>query len=215
MRNVNTGDFAAAAVVQFLDSQLSEAFTRQPVNYEQMRSERDAFDPQNYRLLSKHNEIPRTSEELKVEVWTHEGRGPLRYVQDEKVKIFVRVNQPAYVRLLYTLADRKRTLLKDNFHIDAAQVNSTVEIGEFLCAAPFGPELLVVAARTEEFPSIKTHEENGYFYIIDTDPESAAWRFRGLKPIPNPDPDPQSNDEPQPPSFQQSEAQIVITTIEK
>ena len=212
VRNVNTGNFVAAAVVQLLDSQLREVFTRKPVNYEEMRSERDAFDPQNSPLLSKNDEIRWSSKELKVEVWTHEGRGPLRYVQDEKVKIFVRVNQPAYVRLLYTLADRKRTLLEGNFHIDTSQVNSAVEIGEFLCTAPFGPELLVVAARTEKFPPIETHEENGYFYIVDADPESAARRFRGLKRIPDPAPDPP---EQQSPSFQQSEAQIVITTIEK
>ena len=206
VRNVNTGDFVAAAVVQFLDSQLREVFTRQPVNYEQMRSERDAFDPQNYPLPSKDDETLWTPEELEVEVWTHDGRS--HYVQDEKVKIFVRVNQPAYVRLLYTLADRKRTLLEDNYYIDAAQVNSDVEIGEYLCAAPFGAELLIVAARTEEFPPIETREENGYFYIEDEDPESAARRFRGLKPISDPAPDTQ-------PSFQQSEAQIVVTTVEK
>ncbi len=214
VRNVNTGNFVAAAVVQLLDSQLREVFTRKPVNYEEMRSERDAFDPQNSPLLSKNDEIRWSSKELKVEVWTHEGRGPLRYVQDEKVKIFVRVNQPAYVRLLYTLADRKRTLLAGNFHIDTSQVNSTVKIGEFLCTAPFGPELLVVAARTEKFPPIETYEENGYFYIVDADPEAAARRFRGLKRIPDPDSD-LHNDEQQPPSFQQSEAQIVITTVEK
>ena len=194
VRDPNTGNFMATAVVRFLASRLREPIYLQPTNYKQMR---DETKPYNIPVV--------IGKELAVEVWTPEGRGPLRYVQDEKAKIFVRVNQPAYVRLLYILADRKRTLLEDNYHIDAAQVNSAVKIGEFLCAAPFGAELLVVAARTEKFPPIETHEENGYFYIIDTDPESAARRFRGLKRIPD----------PEPPSFQQSEAQIVITTIEK
>lgn len=217
VRDPNTGDFVATAVVQFLASKLRESIVFQPGNYEQMRSEKDAFDPQNSPLLFKDedDETTWTPAELEVEVWTHEGRGPVRYVQDEKVKIFVQVNQPAYVRLLYTLADRKRTLLKDNFYIDAAQVNSAVEIGEFLCAAPFGTELLVVAARTEKFPPIETHEEDGYSYIKDEDPESAARRFRGLKPIPDPDTDSQPPDPDPQPSFQQSEAQIVVTTVEK
>ena len=205
-RDPNTGNFLATAVVQFLESQFREPIDPQPTNYKQMRAEIEPYD------------IPVTiGKELAVEVWTQEGRGrgPLRYVEDEKVKIFVRVNQPAYVRLIYILANRKRTVLEANYHIDESRVNSTVEIGEYLCAAPFGTELLVVAARTEEFPPIETFEENGYFYVAATDPESAAQRVRGLKVIPEPDPDPQPNDKPQPPSFQQNEAQIVITTVAK
>ena len=217
VRDPNTGNFVATAVVRFLASKLREPIVFQPANYEQTRSEKDAFDPQNYPPLPKDedDETTWTPAELKVEVWTHEGRGPLCYVQNEKVKIFVQVNQPAYVRLLYTLADRKRTLLEDNYYIDAAQVNHAVEIGEFLCAAPFGAELLVVAARTEKFPPIETREENGYFYIEDEDPESAAQRFRGLKRIPDPNTDPQPPDPDPQPSFQQSEAQIVVTTVAK
>ncbi len=173
-----------------------------------MRPEIDAFDSQNYPPLVRSTENSIPLEELEVEVWTDRGRGPQRYVRDEKVKIFVRVNQSAYVRLLYTLADRKRTLLQDNYYIDASQANSVVEIGEFICAAPFGTEFLVVAARTEGFPPIETHEENGYFYLTDSDPESAAQRFRGLKPIP-PNTDESQSD------FLQNEVRIVVTTAEK
>ena len=99
-------------------------------------------------------------------------------------------------------------MLQDNYYIDASQANSVVEIGEFICAAPFGTELLVVAARTEEFPSIETHEENGYFYLTDSDPESAAQRFRGLKPV-APDTDESQSD------FLQSEVRVVVTTAKK
>ena len=204
VRDPNTGNFVATAVVRFSESKLREPIDLQTTNHDQMHDEKGPYV------------IPVVvGGELTVEVWTPKGkgRGPLLYVQDEKVKIFVRVNQPAYVRLLYILADRKRTLLEDNYHIDAAQVNSDVEIGEYLCAAPFGAELLVAVARTEEFPPIETREENGYFYIEDEDPELAAQRFRGLKRTPDPDPNLQ-NDEPQP-SFQQNEAQIAVTTVEK
>lgn len=208
VRDLNTGDFVATAVVRFLRPQIREPITLQPTNYEQMRPEIDAFDSQNYPSLARGTENSIPHEELEVEVWTDQGRGSQRYVRDQKVKIFVRVNQTAYVRLLYTLADRKRTLLRDNYYIDESQANSVVEIGEFICAAPFGTELLVVAARTEEFPPIKTHEENGYFYLTDSDPELAAQRFRGLKSIPPPTDESQSD-------FLQSEARIVVTTAEK
>ena len=39
-------------------------------------------------------------EELAVEVWTRQGRGPLHYIEGETMKVFARVNQPAYIRLL-------------------------------------------------------------------------------------------------------------------
>ena len=208
VRDLSTGDLVATAVVRFLGSQIREPITLQPTNYEQMRPEIDAFDPQNYPSLARGTGNSISLEELEIEVWTDQGRGPQRYVRDEKVKIFARVNQSTYVRLLYTLADRKRTLLRDNYYIDASQANNVVEIGEFICAAPFGTELLVVAARTEEFPPIETHEENGYFYLTDSDPESAAQRFRGLKSIP-PDTDESQSD------FLQNEVRIVVTTAEK
>ena len=73
--------------------------------------------------------------------------------------------------------------------------------------------MLVVAARTEEFPPVETYEENGYIYLADQDAESAARSFRGMQRIPNGNEN-GDEDEPQP-SFTQSEAQLVITTMEK
>jgi len=124
------------------------------------------------------------------------------------------VNQPAYLRLLYILADdRKYTLLQDNYYIGPSQVDSDVEIGEFVCAPPFGAEILVVAARTEEFPSIQTYEENGYLFLINQEPESAARDFRGLSDDRGMKRRPESNE--QKPDFQHNEAQVVVVTMEK
>ena len=56
---------------------------------------------------------------LEVNVWTDKGRDPVYYIEGETMKVFGRVNQPAYLRLLYILAgDRKYTLLQDNYYID-------------------------------------------------------------------------------------------------
>ena len=156
---------------------------------------------------------------LEVDIWTDSGRGPLRYIDGDKVTVYARVNQPAYLRLLNTHADQKRALLLDNFYIGPDQVNKEVRIGMFSCASPLGVEFLNVAARTEEFPDIETFKEDGYLYLIEKDPEKVIEQFRGLKPIPR-----EKNDGnfigPKPiideqPDFQQSEAQLVITTMEK
>ena len=147
---------------------------------------------------------------LEVDVWTDKGRDPVYYTGGEMMKVFGRVNQPAYLRLLYILdGDRKYTLLQDNYYIDPSQVNTDIEIGEFVCAPPFGAEILVVAARTEKFPPIQTYKENGYDFLVDQDPESAARNFRGMKRIHG------NNNQQQPPNFQHNEAQVVVMTMEK
>ncbi|MXV76829.1 DUF4384 domain-containing protein [Candidatus Poribacteria bacterium] len=134
-------------------------------------------------------------------------------------KIFARVNQPAYLRFLYTLADQKRILLVDNFYIGQDKVNSDVEIDTFRCVPPFGTEFLFVAARTEKFPPIETREENGFTVLVEQDAESAVKSWRGLRRIQNRS-DEQQLIGPKPfyeeqPEFQQSEAQLVITVEEK
>ena len=143
----------------------------------------------------------------------------MSYTEGETMKVFARVNQPAYIRLLYTLADGKRTLLQDNYHIDASKINSRVEIGEFICTPPFGAEMLFVAARTEQFSDIKTRKENGYIFLENQDAASAARRSRGMQRIEELKEQlssgSQQSNEQQPPDFQQSEAQLVITTIKE
>jgi hypothetical protein len=219
LRNINTGDFLASAVVRFFQSQLRDSISFQPPNYERILPEKEAFDPRNH-VPSYEDPEDSTSEsavphkvfssgELKVETWTNKGSGPVYYTEGETMMVFGRVNQPAYLRLLYILADGKRVLLQDNYHIDLPDVNSDVKIGEFECIPPFGTELLIVTARTEEFPPIETYQEADYHFLVDQDPGSAARKFRGMKPKTS------NDDQQQPPGFQQSDAQLVLTTIEK
>ena len=216
VRNINTGEFLASAVVQFLKSQLRSSIAYHPQNYEQMLPEKDAFTPHTYPPFHRDSGTSIPINGLEVDVWTDKGNGPMYYTEGNKVKVFARVNQPAYLRLLYILADQRRTLLVDNYHIGPSQVNSDVEIDEFLCVPPFGTELLVVAARTEEFLPIKTREENGYSFLVDQDAESAARSFRGLQRIPDkPNEQSSENNEQESSTFQQSEAQLVLTIIEK
>ena len=218
LRNVNTGDFLASTVVRFFQSQLRDSISFQPPNYEQILPEKEAFEPKNYGTLDKDPEDstpavitpPKifTSGGLKVETWTNKGSGPQYYTESETMTVFGRVNQPAYLRLLYILADGRRTLLHDNYYIGPSQVNTDVEIGEFECAPPFGTELLIVTARTKEFSPIETYKEGGYNFLVDQDPGSAARKFRGMRPKVD-------GSQQQPSDFQQADAQLVLTTIEK
>ena len=232
LRDMNTGEFLASTVVRFLNSQLRDPLICKPSNYKQAKNDRDTFEPRYYVVpgdrRSSEISAPEAPMEyhfspvggLEVEVWTDKGQDSVSYTKGETMKVFGRVNQPSYLRLLYILAgDRKYTLLQDNYYIDSSQVNSDVEIGEFVCTPPFGAEILVVAARTEKFPPIQTYQESGYNFLVDQDAASAAWSFRGMQPKSEPIgpqlPGSHQIDAKQPPRFQQSEAQLVLTTMEK
>ena len=231
LRNVNTGEFHGSAVVKYLTSQLRDNFTYIPDRYEKVQKEKEVFHPlyivseptrSNTDTTKTKNFTQYESSPiggLKVDIWTNKGRGPLSYTEDDMVTVYARVNQPVYLRLLNTHADLKRALLVDNFPIGPENVDKVVEIGEFICAPPFGVEFLNVAARTEKFDAIETYEEGGYFYLVEQDREKAIKRFRGLKPIPKDGkekhfigPKPILDEQP---DFQQIEAQLVITTMEK
>jgi hypothetical protein len=223
LRDLHTGEFLASSVVSFLSSQLREPLDFTPPNYKQFRKNKKVFKPQyvvsdlNDQDVIKFEELHKSQLSpvggLEVEVWTDRGRDPVYYTKGETMTVFGRVNQPAYLRLLYILAgDRKYTLLQDNYYIDSSRLNSDVEIGKFVCTPPFGAEILVVAARTEKFPTIQTYMENGYIFLEDQDPESAGRTFR-------------AEDEPfrtedgrgmqRMPDFQHNEAQVVVVTMEE
>ncbi|MCY3551080.1 MAG: hypothetical protein OXH39_11530 [Candidatus Poribacteria bacterium] len=217
LRDLHTGEFLASSVVSFLNSQLREPVVCPPPNYERFHEDKKAFEPKHIILPNSSSSEPKITKRLmpqpspvgglEVDVWTDKGRDPVYYIRGETMKVFGRVNQPAYLRLLYILSDRKYTLLQDNYYVDLSQVNSDVEIGEFVCAPPFGAEILVVAARTEKFPPIQTYEENGYLYLANQDPESAARTFRGE--------DETEDTRGMKRKDQHNEAQVVVVTMEK
>ena len=88
-----------------------QALNFKPQNYEQALIEQNAFAESEF------------VSGLQVEMWTDKGSGHLLYTGGETMKVFVRVNRKAHIRLLYILADGRRTLLYDNYYIDQSKVN--------------------------------------------------------------------------------------------
>ncbi len=189
LREVETGAVKAGAIVKF--DRGMETLNLKPQNYKQMLIEQNAFAEGEF-----------VSGGLQVEVWTNKGSDHLLYTEGETMTVSVRVNREAHLRLLYILADGRRTLLYDDYYIDQSKANRVVEIPqEFECAPPFGAEFLVVAARTEDFPPIQTYESDGYHFLSAKDAGQAARDFRGMKK------------KQKRPDLQQSEAQLVLTTM--
>ncbi|MDP8239952.1 MAG: hypothetical protein P9X24_12750 [Candidatus Hatepunaea meridiana] len=118
---------------------------------------------------------------LNLDVWTNKGEDNLIFTEGEIMKIYVRVNIPSYIRVIYHLADGMRTPLCTSHYIDESNVNMPVLIpSEFECAPPFGAEVLQVFARTHEFEPVDTVSYQGY-PILREDLSEFLANIRGMK----------------------------------
>lgn len=195
LRDVKTGKTLAVAKITFDASILESAgLSFRPVNFQQAMIEQNA-------LLE--GEI--ISSQIQVDVWTNKGNENLLFTEGEIMKVFVRVNREAYIRLIYILADGARTVLYDRYYISADMANQVVEIPEeFECAPPFGSEFLVVVARTGKLPPLETVEVDGYYYLKADAPKEAIAQTRGMK-----------RKKTLPKDVKQTEVKLVITTMEE
>ena len=138
---------------------------------------------------------------LSLEVWTNKGSDDLIFTKGERMQVYVRVNLPSYIRLMYHLADGRRTLLVDNYYIDESKVNMVVQIPEeFECDAPYGVEVLQAFARTERFEPIEVVEVEGY-KVLKEDLGTFLSTTRGMKKARQ--------------GTLQAETRVVMTTMEK
>jgi TolB-like protein len=195
LRELETGKMLAVADVTFDASILeSTGLDPKPKNFYQALIEQNA-------LLE--GEI--ISSQIQVDVWTNKGNENLLFTEGETMKVYVRVNREAYIRLLYILADGARTVLYDRHYISADMANQIVEIPEeFECAPPFGSEFLVVVARTGKLPPLETVEVDGYYYLKADAPKEAIAQTRGMK-----------RKKTLPEDVKQTEVKLVITTMEE
>lgn len=216
LRDIASGEFKASAVVQFSESQRRDKdISLKPDNLKQFDQDWELFNPIEKILIEETPQVEETQETetseispeeslvnpkvfaddgLTVEIATDRGTGPVIYTEGETMTVFARANQESYIRLIYILADGKRTLLLKNYHISAEKVNQSLEIGKFVCTPPFGAEQLHVYVKQEPFPNFaqgETYEKGGYVYITPT---------RGFQPF-----------KPQP----EGSAHISITTLPK
>jgi hypothetical protein len=112
---------------------------------------------------------------LNLEVWTSRGAENLIFEDGEDIKIFVRVNKPAYVRFIYHLNNGARIVPDPrfvNFHVPEDRVNKVVELpAEFTICPPFGAETMQFFAYSQEEPGLatqkKTIEGQPYDVVVD------------------------------------------------
>ena len=197
LRDMKTGEFKASAVVQFQESQRkdSQHINIKPAGYDGANKDRETYGggttpttpgkvsggttPGNVGGGNTGTGGPSqiqttaiTTGSLTVTIDTDRGPGPITLTEGETVRLYVSVNEEAYLQLIYVLQDKRRILLMDNnFHIDSSKVDTIVEIGQFECAPPFGIEELYVYAQPAPFPEFKpgeTYEEDGFVFLKKT-----------------------------------------------
>ncbi|MBE0639884.1 MAG: hypothetical protein IH598_15310 [Bacteroidales bacterium] len=122
---------------------------------------------------------------LNLELLTNKGNENLLFAENDTLLLYVRTNHECYLRFVYYMADGSKVLLMNDYYVNSDQVNKVVQIPEtFICAEPFGSEMLVLNGQTSPFPPLKTTTSYGYTFIED-DVKTIVAQSRGFKRVSN------------------------------
>lgn len=174
--DLKNGSKLAAASVNFPAAVAEkEGIELQPRNFQQAMEDSKVF--------LKQDVIPGT---LSLEVWTSKGDRSLLFKANEETQIFVRVNKPCYLQVLYHMANGVRLLLYNNLYLDISKVNQVFTLPDtFYFAPPLGVERLQVFAGTEKFDNVRiktaTFEGETYDNVLVEDFEKHTVAMRGIK----------------------------------
>ncbi len=195
LHEVTTGEILACAEVLMRAALVQAAhLDLKPQNAVTALADQKAF---------KEDEV--ISSDIHLEVFTNKGNENLLFTEGEMMKVYVRVNRAAHVRLMYNIASGERTLLFNDYYIDESKANQAVEIpAEFECASPFGAESMLAFARLDAFPPVKTFDKDGYVFLEEQNAGKAAVAARGMK-----------RKEVDTNKVKQTETGLTITTMEK
>ena len=143
--------------------------------------------PQNFAQALLHDALLGVGElvsgSLRLELWTNRGDRGLVFEEHEEVKLYMRVNKPAWVQLVYLLVNGARVPLAQAYYIDSSKVNRVVEyVDSFEVVPPFGVERLFGVAFDRRPPPLPTRRRqiDGEMYEVVVSDETLV-KHRGLK----------------------------------
>ncbi|MCK9422660.1 MAG: DUF4384 domain-containing protein [Bacteroidales bacterium] len=127
------------------------------------------------------NEI--TGGGLFADLWTNRGKDNPIFARGDTMRIYVRVDQPCYIRLIYYFSDGTKSLLADSRYLGEDKINKPILLPDlFVCDAPYGAETIQMIAQTIPFKPLTIRLENGYQMILD-DVGAILTNVRGMKTI--------------------------------
>ena len=113
---------------------------------------------------------------LALELVTNRGSDNPRFAEGDTIRMYVRVNRPCTVRVLYHTADGTLYALTgpSDRKLGTDEVNRRVLIETSVCSSPYGKESLHAFAATEGLAGISTTGEGGEEYCrVSGDPQAA------------------------------------------
>jgi len=167
-----SGVLLASAEISLAQSGVPTGMPTKPANFERFAADADKLSG---------GEI--VSGDLRVELRTNKGNQGIIFDEGEELVLFVRVNQPAWIRLIYILTSGDHVPITQAWFIDESKVNQLVEYpASFEIVAPFGIEMIHAMASTEKPPKLVTESSliDGESYEVIRDGANQVVRTRGL-----------------------------------
>lgn len=171
-KEASSGRLLASAELALARSGVPKGMAIRPANFD--RFARDADKLAGGEVVSG---------DLRVELRTDKGHQGLVYDEGEMLSLYVRVNQPAWVRLIYVLTSGEAVPIDDAWYLNADQVNQLIEYpGSFEIVAPFGVEMIHAMAYTERPPALVTRSRRiaGEAYEVVVEGADQVVRHRGI-----------------------------------
>ena len=138
-KDAGSGNLIASAEIALAKSAVPSSMETRPANFERFAADAD-----------KLNGGEVVSGDLRVEVRTDKGLRGIVYEEGDEITLFVRVNQPAWIRLIYVLTTGELVPITQGWYIDETQVNQLVEYPTaFEIVAPFGVEMIHAMASNQ------------------------------------------------------------------
>lgn len=167
-----TGRLLASAEVVLAGSAVPASLATRPANFERFAEDADKLAGGDV-----------VSGDLRVEVRTDRGDRGIVYDEGEELSLYVRVNQPAWVRLIYVLTSGDHVPITQEWYIDEEKVNQLVEYPDsFEIVPPFGVEMIHAMASSERPPKLVTRTTtiDGERYTVIPDGADQVVRTRGI-----------------------------------
>ena len=171
-KEARTGRLIASAEITLAGAGIPAGMETRPANFDRFARDADKLAGGDV-----------VSGDLRVEVLTNKGMHGIVYEEGEDLTISVRVNRPAWLRLIYVLTSGDHVPITQEWYLDESKVNQLVEYPiSFKVVAPFGVEMIHAMASTEKPPKLVTQSKlvDGEPYEVIPDGADQVVRTRGI-----------------------------------
>lgn len=173
MRDVRSGDLVASAETRLPRSVLPAGVSLKPANFETVLRDQ--------KILGEGELL---GGDLELELWTDRGRRGVVYAARDEMTLHYRVNQPAWLRIVYVLQSGEQIPIADGWYVDASKVNQVISYPDsFEIVPPFGAEMIHATAFSSRPEPLATERRiiSGEEYEVVVDGTRQIVRTRGLR----------------------------------